>query len=166
MSQAIIITGFMGSGKSTLAKHLAKKLPNMVCVDLDSFIEKETGLSIKEIFIKYGEQVFRKLESRLLSLVLKKFDNFILSLGGGTFASPHNIRLIQRKTNGIIIFLDTPFPIIWERIQNDGNRPLVRLGYNKVKELFLDRRPYYKKGSNLIINKVNELTFVNPKTQE
>ena len=59
----IIITGMTGSGKSTIGKMLSKRL-NLEFIDLDSYIEKNTGLKISEIFSLYGEDYFRKLEKK------------------------------------------------------------------------------------------------------
>lgn len=165
-NKMVVIVGFMGSGKSTLAKELAKKIPNKIQVDLDELIEKETRQNIRSLFKKYGESTFRKLETKFLSYILNKFDNPILSLGGGTFVSPYNIRLLRKNRDSIIIFLDTPFPVIWERIRNDNNRPLVALGYNNVKRLFLSRIPYYKRGSDLIVRSIEEIKFYNKEVSD
>ena len=62
----IFLCGFMGCGKSTVGKILAKKM-GCQCVDLDKYIEDTAGMSIPEIFDKYGEEHFRKLETEALA---------------------------------------------------------------------------------------------------
>lgn len=57
----IVLIGFMGSGKTVVSKALSKKL-KMKIKDTDELIEKATKLKIKEIFAKYGEEYFRKIE--------------------------------------------------------------------------------------------------------
>ena len=54
--------------KCALAKELsfATKLP---FYDMDTEIEKKTGLTIPEIFEKHGEDYFRKLETEFLLYV-------------------------------------------------------------------------------------------------
>ena len=44
----IILCGFMGSGKTTVGKELARKM-NFKFIDTDELIEKEQGITIKEI---------------------------------------------------------------------------------------------------------------------
>lgn len=66
----IYLVGFMGSGKSTVGKLLAKRL-NMDFVDIDKEVEKSEGISIKEIFHKFGEPYFRELERLKLKEFLK-----------------------------------------------------------------------------------------------
>ena len=45
----IYLTGFMGTGKSTAGAYLSRVTSRRV-IDTDSLIEKETGMSIAEIF--------------------------------------------------------------------------------------------------------------------
>ena len=56
----ISLIGFMGSGKSSVGKELAKLLPSMELIDLDSYIEAMTGRTIPEIFENEGEAAFRE----------------------------------------------------------------------------------------------------------
>ena len=44
----------MGSGKSTIARALHKATSALI-LDSDSMIENNEGLSVKEIFARYGE---------------------------------------------------------------------------------------------------------------
>ena len=50
----ISLIGFMGSGKSSVGKELAKLLPSMELIDLDTYIEAMTGRNIPEIFENEG----------------------------------------------------------------------------------------------------------------
>ena len=59
----IILCGFMGSGKSKIGKLLADRL-NRNFIDLDDYIVQKRGMSINEIFKKYGEENFRKSETQ------------------------------------------------------------------------------------------------------
>ena len=51
----ISLIGFMGSGKTSVGKELAKLLPDMELIDLDSYIEAMSGRTIPEIFETEGE---------------------------------------------------------------------------------------------------------------
>lgn len=57
--KCIIFIGFMGVGKTTIGSEVAKKLYRDF-YDVDVEIEKEYGMSVKEIFKTFGEEEFRK----------------------------------------------------------------------------------------------------------
>ena len=54
MKRNIYLIGFMGVGKSTIGKLLAKEMEGQL-VEMDETIEAEQGISINEIFAKYGQ---------------------------------------------------------------------------------------------------------------
>lgn len=62
----IYLIGMMGSGKSTIGGLLAKQLGYRF-IDTDDIISKTTNQSITDIFATEGEDVFRDLESQVLS---------------------------------------------------------------------------------------------------
>ena len=73
----------MGSGKSTTGKKLASKL-GYSFIDLDVFLEKQSGTSISELFKKGGEELFRASENKALSEVIDLQGDHVISTGGGT----------------------------------------------------------------------------------
>ncbi len=60
----------------------------------------------------------------------------VVVTGGGIVEREEN-RLFMKKA-GTVIWIDTPFDVIWKRIASDSNRPLVT-EREQVKHLF-DRR--------------------------
>jgi len=128
----IFLCGFMGCGKSTVGKILAKKM-GCQCVDLDKYIEDTAGMSIPEIFDKYGEEHFRKLETEALAA--------FADIGG------------VAKRSGMVVFIDTYFNTCYGRIKNDPNRPIA---YNSTREQLLERfdyrRPLYLAHSHYVIS--------------
>jgi XRE family aerobic/anaerobic benzoate catabolism transcriptional regulator len=78
----IALIGLRGAGKSTLGCRLAaeSKIP---FVELDSEIEKDTGMPVAEIFSLYGQSGYRAIERRTLEKVLQKYERAVLSVGGG-----------------------------------------------------------------------------------
>ena len=58
----IILVGMPGCGKTTIGALLAEKLPDYVHIDLDSVIERTAGMKISDIFEKYSEDYFKKIE--------------------------------------------------------------------------------------------------------
>lgn len=71
----IVLTGFMASGKTQISKELSK-LTGFSLVDTDAVIEEKTGLSINDIFEKFGESKFRDIEHD----VIKKYQNVRIPL--------------------------------------------------------------------------------------
>ena len=54
----IALTGFMGAGKSTVAEMMSLMFA-MKPVEMDSLIARREGMTINEIFAKFGEPYFR-----------------------------------------------------------------------------------------------------------
>jgi XRE family transcriptional regulator, aerobic/anaerobic benzoate catabolism transcriptional regulator len=81
----IALIGLRGAGKSTLGSKLAaeSKFP---FVELDSEIEKETGMPLAEIFSLYGQSGYRAIERRTLEKVLQANERAVVSVGGGVVA--------------------------------------------------------------------------------
>jgi len=94
----IILLGYMGVGKSLIGKQLSDLL-NQNFIDLDTYIEKKEGKSIRNIFSDSGDIYFRKVESKLLKDCLSNNKNIILSVGGGTPCYYNNISLINSSKN-------------------------------------------------------------------
>ena len=117
----IYLTGFMGSGKSTLAPILANTLGYNL-IDLDREIEKIAGLSISAVFKEKGEAYFRSVEESLLSSFSVMTD-CVISLGGGTISSAHNLETIKRS--GTLIYLKLDPAKIFDRIRMKVDRPLL-----------------------------------------
>ena len=69
MNKSLVLTGMMGVGKSTIGRLLAKRL-KIKFVDVDRIIEKNERKTIKQIFDENGETYFRKLEKKMMRLVL------------------------------------------------------------------------------------------------
>src|ERR1700694_2898799 len=94
----VCLTGFMGSGKSTVGRLLAAQLA-WHFADLDTEIERHTGLPISQIFEQKGEPVFRDIEYECLARVLGRTSErdarVVLALGGGTFAQTRNAGLLH-----------------------------------------------------------------------
>jgi shikimate kinase len=145
----IYLVGFMGSGKSTVGELLAQRI-GWPFADLDRDIEAQQSSTIPHLFETLGEPGFRSIESDALGKRIRSVKNgcpVVLALGGGAYVSPANAALID--TNGISIWLDTPFETIRERVSRANHRPLAA---DPVffHELFLTRRDAYAKAAYTI----------------
>ncbi len=147
--QHLILTGFMGSGKSSVGRELASLLQKPF-IDLDDYIEKQTGLTITEIFEHQGETSFRQLEQQALKTVLA-YPPLVLATGGGTIINGDNRRLIQGL--GYVIFLDACLDTIMKRTEASHSRPLLltrdktesdSFRRQKIKDLLNERRSFYE----------------------
>jgi len=78
----VALIGLRGAGKSTLGARLGAEL-NVPFIELDSEIEKDTGIPIAEIFSLYGQPGYRAIERRTLERVIKQHDRAVFSIGGG-----------------------------------------------------------------------------------
>src|SRR5216684_2283611 len=97
-NRTIALAGFMGSGKTTVGSLLARQFAWRF-VDLDARIEEASGLRITEIFERLGEPAFREIEREQLVQALgqsaEQTAPMVLALGGGTYAQPANVEILQ-----------------------------------------------------------------------
>ena len=112
-TRRIILTGFMGAGKTTTGLVLAARL-GWTFLDLDRHLEQRMQATIPDLFTRYGEPQFRRLESSALASALAQTST-VIALGGGT-PEVHGNRLLLEQTPGTLtIFLDAPFPVLFDR---------------------------------------------------
>jgi len=144
-NQQIIILGFMGTGKTTVARELGRKL-NCPAIDLDDLVTSHTGRTPNEIIEQDGEQKFRELETQVLREVLNDAGARVVALGGGTWTTVANRKLIAEH-EAITVWLDAPFELCWKRIEAGSEvRPLAR-SREGAKGLYDERRPVYELAS-------------------
>ena len=145
----IILVGMPGAGKSYIGGKLARLLAHFTYIDTDDEIEKSAGLTISEIFEKYSEKHFRKLENK----IIKEFSqarNHIISIGGGAFENPENIKLLNQ--NGITFYLKTPAKELFRRVENENHRPLLNENSPQkiIEKLLIKREKNYFKANFVI----------------
>ena len=154
----IVLIGMMGSGKSSIGKFLSKKL-NLTFIDIDQKIEESEDSKISEIFTKYGEDYFRKIEEKI-SLKSLKSENSIISLGGGGFINLQ-IRTLCQKTC-ISFWLNWKNETIVERIYKSKKRPLaMNLNKGQINNLIKERSKFYRLSDYKINCQWSFLTLIN-----
>jgi shikimate kinase len=149
----IVLTGFMGAGKSTVGRLLAARL-SWSFLDLDHYLEARAGISVPEIFALHGEAHFRRLESSALASALGQ-PRTVLALGGGTPEVLTNRLLLEQTPGTVTIFLDAPFPTLFDRcVLQDISRPV--LADPAAAELrFAARHPLYRRLARHTIETAN-----------
>ena len=156
----IVLIGLPMSGKTTIGKGLSEIL-NKKFIDLDEEIEKETNMSINEIFSKYGESYFRKLEKDI-TLKYSKETNLIISTGGGIIKDKEN--MFNLMSNGLVIYLTRDY----DKLIYSSSRPLTKTkdDYLKLKEerdslykLYSDYQVDNSSSKEECINKIKEIFY-------
>ena len=138
----------MGSGKSKVARSLAQRL-KVELVNTDELIEARAEKSIDAIFKAHGEAYFRKVESEIIKKV-SLCRGIIIDCGGGVVLGKENLQYL--KVNGIVFYLQAAPEVIYQRIKDEGHRPLLNtpdpLGC--IKELYQQRLPLYNQADYVI----------------
>jgi shikimate kinase len=159
--QRLVLTGFMGAGKSTIGRLLSHRV-GWTFLDLDIHLEQRAGATIPEIFALHGEARFRRLESTALASALTHRST-VIALGGGTPESLTNRLLLEQTPATYTIFLDAPFPTLFDRciLQDIGDpaaaRPVLADPV-AAQARFATRHPLYKRLAGLTIDTANLTT--------
>lgn len=149
----VILTGFRCSGKTSVGRELAARLGREF-IDCDAFIERQTGLSIREIFERHGESHFRVIESQALA-ELAKLDGKVIATGGGAVLKHKNMQALKR--NGIVFHLEVAAETAFRRMQaasaGPERRPPAegRDPFAEIQEQVEFRKPYYAESADLAI---------------
>jgi shikimate kinase/3-dehydroquinate synthase len=128
----------MGAGKSTLGSAVAGQLGREF-VDLDREIERESGLTIPEVFESRGEPEFRILERTAALDVLRRAAPAVVALGGGAVTAPAIRKALQEHAFTVHVEVDPG--IAWERVRG-LDRPLAR-DEASFRALYDERQPLY-----------------------
>lgn len=146
----VSLIGMMGAGKTTVGKTLAA-VRGLECIDTDAMVEKKAGISISRIFESRGEDLFRRLESRVLGQLGGEKRRTIYALGGGALSRPDNREIV--KNHSFVIWLWTDPDQILNRIPPDG-RPLLGTAdrRRRLADILAARLPDYALASDLVID--------------
>jgi len=137
----IVLVGLMGVGKTTVGRRLAQRL-RLPFVDADHEIEAAAGMSVSDIFERFGEAHFRDGERRVIARLIDGSPK-VIATGGGAFLNEKTRALILDQT--LAIWLDAEPKVLAERVRRRDTRPLLR-GRDPLtvlEELARVRNPYY-----------------------
>jgi shikimate kinase len=144
----IFLVGFMGAGKTTVGRVLANKI-GYSCVDPDQVLEENAGTSISAIFSEFGEDYFRDLESQTLESI-SAGERQVIATGGGVVIKDRNWDIM--KKSGLTVYLKAPVEVLYERIKDSTNRPLLQVEnpLERARELLGSREHLYQKADLII----------------
>jgi shikimate kinase len=163
INNRIVLIGFSGAGKSTMAKKIASHFHFSV-LDTDLMLEEKYRISVFDIFEKYGEETFRKLEYNTLVEALKH-ENVVIATGGGTPCFFDAMRLINETASSIYIKMH-PKSLVHRLLHTKRLRPLI---INKTEAELLTyvieqlklREPFYLQAQHTIKGESINLSNVN-----
>ncbi len=118
----IVLIGLMGVGKSTVGRRLAARL-SLPFVDADAEIETAAGMTIADIFERFGEGEFRDGERRVIARLIDGTPK-VIATGGGAFINSETRALILEQA--VAVWLDANPRILAERVKKRDTRPLLR----------------------------------------
>ncbi|RJY08657.1 shikimate kinase [Aurantiacibacter aquimixticola] len=145
LDRPLVLVGMMGAGKSTVGRKLAAAL-EMDFTDADDEIVEAAGMSIAEVFDRFGEEHFRDGERRVIARLMENAGSGqVIATGGGAFLQDETRALILDMA--IAIWLDAAIDTLVERVSRNDRRPLLRTGDipAKVTAMKEERSPIYSK---------------------
>ena len=120
--KSIVLIGMMGAGKSCVGRCLQRRT-KLALVDTDDVVASKFGISIPEIFSKYGEPGFREAETQTLRELAPAKPTIIVT-GGGIVLRAKNVDFLKRL--GVIVWLDGNEETLFERASLARTRPLLQ----------------------------------------
>jgi len=158
MTKNIVLVGFMGTGKTAVGRRLAGRL-GMEFIDTDDLVEEVTGMSISQLFKRYGEVRFRSEEELAVARAAAQ-KGVVIATGGGAVLSEESCRRL--KENGVMVWLKADPDEIHARVKRKGDRPLLSLdnSVEHIKELLAERMPYYRQADFTVETSGKELDHI------
>ncbi len=137
----VVIIGMPGCGKTTVGKEYAQRLGRSF-LDTDVFVE-QCGMSIPDIFEKYGEDYFRDKETQAIDM-LSALSEKVIATGGGAVLRKKKVE--KMKQNGVVVYLKRDL----DKLATDG-RPLSDGGKEKLQKLYEERHKLYENAADVVI---------------
>lgn len=118
----IVLIGLMGVGKTTVGRRLAQRM-GLPFVDADHEIERAAGMTVADIFERFGEPYFRDGERRVIARLVDGTPK-VIATGGGAFLNEATRELIL--DHATTIWLDAEPAVLADRVGRRDTRPLLR----------------------------------------
>ncbi len=145
-SRRLALVGYRGTGKSTVGRIVAGRTGRPF-VDADAALEARFGESVRSIFERHGEPVFRDREERVL-LELTAGPAAVIATGGGAVLREANRNALRRF--GLVVWLTADPETLAGRLRSSpsavaGRPALTAAGtLAEVADLVRAREPLYR----------------------
>lgn len=139
----IVLIGMPGCGKTTIGKELAR-ITGREFIDCDEEIVKRAGMIIPEIFESYGEEHFRRIETKVCRDVCKR-SSCVIATGGGIVTRERNIEPLKQNSTVVLLMRDI------SKLPSKG-RPISQT--RDIQEIAKEREPLYKAAADCIYNTI------------
>lgn len=141
----IALIGLRGAGKSTIGRALADRL-GIPLVELVEEIEREAGMSVKEIFSLSGQAAYRRLERQCLENTLKRFNKVVISVGGSLVSEPSTFECLLKNCYSVWLKADPEQHM--QRVMGQGDyRPMAgnRQAMDDLRSILAGREALYSR---------------------
>jgi shikimate kinase len=141
LNRTVALVGMMGAGKTSIGRRLAARLV-VPFRDADHEIEAAAGLTVAEIFERFGEPYFRDGERKVIARLLEEPPH-VLATGGGAFMDEATRAAMKRAA--FVIWLNAPVGLLLSRVKKRDTRPLLKDGnmLATLERLLTVREPVY-----------------------
>lgn len=139
LEKPIVLVGLMGAGKTSVGRALARKL-GVDFVDSDKEIETAAGCSVVDIFSMYGEEEFRRVETRVIERILDTEPAIkVISTGEGAFITPAVRQMVLSRATSV--WLKADLDLLVKRTNFRNTRPqLLNTDSRKILAQLIDER--------------------------
>ena len=157
LKKTVALVGMMGAGKTSIGKRLAARL-NVPFRDADHEIETAAGMTVSEIFSRFGEPYFRDGERRVIGRLLTEPPH-VLATGGGAYMDDTTRALMRDAC--FTIWLRAPVDLLVGRVKKrqgaSQTRPLLANGDLRatLEKLLAVREPVYAQ-ADMVLDSADE----------
>ncbi|MCB9991669.1 MAG: shikimate kinase [Rhodospirillales bacterium] len=148
LDRPIVLIGLMGAGKTRTGRQIAQAL-RLPFTDSDDEIEAAAGMSVSEIFERFGEEYFRDGERRVIQRLLDEGAS-VIATGGGAVMNEDTAQAIWDNT--LSIWIRAELNVMVQRTARRDSRPLLKSGDPEkiLAELAGKRYPVYEKADIVV----------------
>ena len=147
----ITLIGMPASGKSSIGVVLAKRL-GMQFIDVDLVIQEKTGMLLKEIIAKHGDEGFRKIEDDINAQL--NVQNAIIAPGGSVIYGERAMKHLRKIST--VVYLQLSYNALKSRLGNSTERGVSFKDGQTLKDLYDERVPMYEKYADLTVEEMKK----------
>ncbi len=151
----ILLVGLMGTGKTTVARGLAGHFGADV-LDTDKLVEQRSGMTVREIFDRDGEDSFRTVESDVLAECLRTPGRAVIAGAGGVVVRASNreaINAARATGDTTVVWLHASPEVLVARTEKGGHRPLLDADREgTLRRMAVERAPLYGEVADVVVD--------------